>query len=73
MVCVSFGQCDHCVCFQPSAPKGSAEYIATYRSEWSEVFLLCVEIYMFGALIYLILGSGKKQPWADDNEPTVVN
>ena len=64
---------DHCVCFQPSAPKGSAEYIATYRSEWSEVFLLCVEIYMFGALIYLILGSGKKQPWADDNEPTVVN
>eukprot|EP00731_Ephydatia_muelleri_P011094 Em0005g1680a len=61
------------IALPPSAPKGSAEYIATYRSEWSEVFLLCVEIYMFGALIYLILGSGKKQPWADDNEPTVVN
>ena len=30
------------------------------------MFLLCVEIYMFGALIYLILGSGKKQPWADE-------
>eukprot|EP00731_Ephydatia_muelleri_P037304 Em0438g9a len=53
------------IALPPSAPKGSAEYIATYRSEWSEVFLLCVEIYMFGALIYLILGSGKKQPWAD--------
>ena len=71
---MSFGQCTHhYVLFQPSTPKGSAAYIATYRSEWSEVFLLCVEIYMFGALIYLILGSGKKQRWADNNEHTGVN
>lgn len=29
------------------------------------VFIIAAEIYAFGAAVYLILGSGKKQPWAD--------
>jgi len=29
------------------------------------VFIIAAEIYIFGALVYIILGSGKKQPWAD--------
>ena len=35
------------------------------RKQWSNVFFLSAEIYAFGALIFLILGSGKKQWWAD--------
>lgn len=29
------------------------------------VFIIAAEIYVFGAVVYLLLGSGKKQPWAD--------
>ena len=29
------------------------------------MFFISAEIYIFGAIIYLILGSGKKQPWGD--------
>ena len=29
------------------------------------MFIIAAEIYIFGALVYIILGSGKKQPWAD--------
>ena len=50
---------------QPNAPKGSAVYHHKFRDEWREVFFISAEIYIFGAIIYLILGSGNKQPWAD--------
>lgn len=49
---------------QPSAPKGSEEYIATYQDEWREVFIISAEIYIFGMLIYLILADGNVQSWA---------
>ena len=29
------------------------------------MFIIAAEIYVFGALVFLILGSGEKQPWAD--------
>ena len=29
------------------------------------VFIIAAEIYAFGAVVYLLLASGKKQPWAD--------
>ena len=50
---------------QPHAPKGSALYYHKFRDEWREVFFISAEIYIFGAIVYLILGSGKKQPWGD--------
>lgn len=50
---------------QPSSPPGSAAYINTFKEEWREVFLISAEMYVFGAIIYLILASGKKQWWAD--------
>ena len=50
---------------QPHAPKSSAAYYHKFRDEWREVFFISAEIYIFGAIIYLILGSGNKQPWAD--------
>ena len=36
-----------------------------YQEEWREVFIVAAEVYLFGACIYLILGDGKKQWWAD--------
>ena len=54
-----------CFPVQPDAPKDSAEYLNTFREEWREVFILSAEIYIFGALMYIILASGVKQPWAD--------
>ncbi len=33
------------------------------------MFILSAEIYIFGMLIYLILGSGQEQPWAQ-GKPT---
>ena len=50
---------------QPDAPKNSEEYLQTYRDEWREVFIISAMVYVFGAIIYLILGAGEKQPWAD--------
>ena len=50
---------------QPNAPKGSKLYLDGYRDEWREVFIIAAEIYIFGAIAYLILASGEKQPWAD--------
>ena len=50
---------------QPSAASGTQEYLDTYRSEWREVFIVSAELYAFGSIVYLILGSGKKQYWAD--------
>ncbi len=47
------------------APKGSSGYLATYRDEWREVFMISAEIYIFGIIMYVLLGSGEKQYWAD--------
>ena len=50
---------------QPNAPKNSRAYLDAYRDEWREVFVIAAEVYIFGAIAYLILASGEKQPWAD--------
>ena len=36
-----------------------------YQTEWREVFIIAAEVYIFGALVYLILAEGTKQWWAD--------
>lgn len=56
---------------QPDAPKNSDEYQSIYREEWREVFIIAAEVYFFGTLVYILLGSGIKQPWAD--APKVSN
>ena len=43
----------------------SQAYVDTFKEEWREVFLISAEIYIFGALVFLILASGQKQWWAD--------
>ena len=53
-------------------PKPSDEYLNTYQEEWREVFIIAAEVYFFGTLIYILLGSGKKQPWADAPETSDV-
>ena len=35
------------------------------RAQWHDVFFLSAEIYAFGAVMFLILGSGEQQWWAD--------
>ena len=39
--------------------------IDIYQQEWRLVFIIAAEVYTFGAIAYVILGSGKKQSWAD--------
>ncbi|XP_065897699.1 sialin-like isoform X2 [Dysidea avara] len=39
--------------------------IDVYRQEWTLVFIIAAEAYVFGAIAYLLLGSGEKQWWAD--------
>jgi len=36
------------------------------RSEWQEVFYLAAGIYVLGAVVFVVLGSGNRQSW-DDN------
>ena len=55
---------------QPNSLPGTQEYISTYTAEWREVFLISAEIYVFGAIVYFILGSGHKQWWADGVDKT---
>ena len=46
-------------------PVGSEEdYQSMYKEEWREVFIIAAEVYLFGAVVYLILGEGKRQWWA---------
>ena len=54
---------------QPSAAKGTAAYLNTYREEWREVFIISAEIYAFGLVMYLILASGEEQYWANGWPP----
>ena len=44
---------------------------ATYREEWKEIFIISAEVYIFGAIMYIILGKGERQWWAKgDTLPT---
>ena len=45
-------------------PEGSDQR-HIYQTEWREVFIIAAEVYIFGALVYLILAEGTKQWWAD--------
>ena len=56
---------------QPNAPKNSKAYLNGFTDEWREVLIIGAEVYIFGALVYLILASGKKQPWAGGLEKGV--
>ena len=38
------------------------------KKKWRDVFTMSAEVYIFGMLDYLILGSGQKQWWADGVE-----
>lgn len=58
---------------QPSATKGSPAYYAAFQDEWREVFILSAELYLFGMLIYLILGSGEEQSWAKKKKVDVLS
>lgn len=49
---------------QPSDPKCSDDYILTLRDEWRQVFIIAAEVYITGALLYVILSAGKTQSWA---------
>lgn len=31
---------------------------------WRIVFLICAVVYIFGMLVFLVIGSGEVQPWA---------
>ena len=54
---------------KPNAPRSSTAYLDAYRDEWREVFIIAAEVYVFGALVFLILdSSGEKQPWADGSQ-----
>ena len=50
---------------QPPYSKGSSAYYHTFYEEWLNVFIVSAEVYAFGCIIYLLLGSGTKQDWAD--------
>ena len=43
------------------------------RSEWQNVFFLVAGVYAVGATIFLIFGSGHRQPWADDTSPVELS
>lgn len=38
--------------------------IQATRVQWQKVFYIALAIYAFGALFYVIFGSGSQQPWA---------
>ena len=50
---------------QPNGTPGSPSYTGVFKDEWREVFIISAEVYIFGAIIFLILANGEKQWWAD--------
>jgi ACS family sodium-dependent inorganic phosphate cotransporter-like MFS transporter 5 len=42
------------------------------RESWQKVFFISAAIYVFGTLVYLVLGSGVIQPWAVGGDMTVT-
>lgn len=53
------------IAHEPLFAKGTSAYWNAYRDEWRSVFFISAEIYVFGIIMYNLLGSGKKQYWAD--------
>ncbi|XP_065897702.1 sialin-like isoform X2 [Dysidea avara] len=47
--------------------------IDMYRQEWTLVFITTAELYVFGAIIYLLLGSSEKQWWTKGTEHMTDN
>ena len=43
------------------------------RDEWQIVFYIAAAIYVFGAVFYLIFGSGELQPWAREERHIEVD
>jgi len=44
---------------------GALTYERSTRDEWQKVFFLAAGIYVVGAVVFLIFGSGQRQSWAD--------
>ena len=42
-------------------------YDQSTSSEWRNVFFLTAAVYVVGAVVFAIFGSGERQSWADDN------
>ena len=49
---------------QPMFSKNNIAYWEIFRKEWLNVFIICAEVYVFGAIIFTVLGSGNEQSWA---------
>ena len=39
------------------------------RSEWSQVFIVAAEVYLFGSCVYILLAQGSEQWWAEGVRP----
>ena len=39
--------------------------MATYKEEWRDVFVIGAEVLLFGGLVFLIMSTSRKQPWAE--------
>jgi len=37
------------------------------RSEWQNVFFLAAAVYLIGAVVFAVFGSGHRQSWADSD------
>uniref|UniRef100_A0A1X7UN88 Major facilitator superfamily (MFS) profile domain-containing protein n=1 Tax=Amphimedon queenslandica TaxID=400682 RepID=A0A1X7UN88_AMPQE len=51
--------------YMAQEPPSGSDVKHIYQEEWRKVFLISVQVYIFGAAVYLILADGKKQWWAD--------
>ena len=49
---------------QPPFPKNSNAYYTAFRESWLNVFIITAELFVFGAIIFVLLASGKEQGWA---------
>ena len=43
-------------------------YFQSTSSTWREVFYISAEIYIFGVILFSVLGSGEVQSWAKDSQ-----
>lgn len=51
---------------------GALTYYEATRLQWQKVFYIAMGVYGWGALVYLLLGSGEQQKWAEE-EPKDVS
>ena len=42
------------------------------RAQWQKVFYISAGVYVFGWMVYLLLGSGREQPWNTPYETLLV-